>query len=152
MLRTPYADLILPMSRTSSQLQANDQLRILIADDHPIIRKHVRAILETNPRFKVCGEAYNGAQAIEEGKRLRPNVVVLNISMPILDGVAAAREIKTELPEIAIVILSSDADKKFVEQAKKVGARAYVAKTRAGEALVRAIEAAAIGGDFVLFE
>ena len=140
------------MSQTGAQLQAIDHLRILIADDHPIIRKHVRSILEGHPRFRVCGEAYDGAQAIEEAKRLKPDVVVLNVSMPILNGMDAAREIKTEFPEIAIVILSSNADKHFVEEARKVGARAYVAKTKAAEALVRAIEAAVIDGDFVLID
>jgi two-component system response regulator NreC len=108
--------------------------------------------LAAHPRFEVCGEAENGAQAIEEAERLKPDVVVLNITMPVLDGIAAAREIKAKLPESAIVILSSHADKRFIAQAKKSGARAYVAKTKAGEALVTAIEAAVTGGDFVLVD
>jgi DNA-binding NarL/FixJ family response regulator len=79
-------------------------------------------------------------------------VVVLNITMPVLDGIAAAREITAKLPETAIVILSSHADKHFIEQAKKSGAHAYVAKSKAGQVLVRAIEAAVADGDFVLIE
>lgn len=128
------------------------RLRILVADDHPIIRKSVRQILASHPRFDVCGEARDGAEAVEEAQRLKPDVVVLNITMPVLNGIAAAREIAAKVPEAAIVILSSHADKHFVEQARKSGARAYVAKTKAGEALVRAIEAAVIDGDFVLVE
>lgn len=84
--------------------------------------------------------SYDGVKAIEEAQRLKPDVVVLNVSMSILNGMHAARKIKTELPDTAIVILSSNADKHFAEEAKKIGARAYVAKTKAAEALVIAIE------------
>lgn len=126
------------------------RLRILIADDHPVVRKQVRSILERHPHFEVCGEAPDGAKAIEEAQRLKPDVVVLNVEMPALNGFEAAREIKTKLPESAIVILSLNADKRLVEEAKKVGAHAYVAKTKAGEALVKAVEDAVTGSDFVV--
>jgi DNA-binding NarL/FixJ family response regulator len=133
--------------------QAMDRrLRILIADDHPIIRKAVRATLEQHPRFEVCGEAEDGLKAVEEAQKLKPDVVVLNVSMPVLDGFGAAREIKAKLPETAIVILSSSVDHRFIEEAKRIGARAYVAKTKAGEALVKAIEVAVSEDDFVLLE
>ena len=128
------------------------KVRILIADDHPVIRKRVRSTLEGHSRFEVCAEAEDGAKAIEEAQRLKPDVVVLNVTMPVVDGFQAAREIKASLPETAIVILSSHVDQRFIEEAKKIGARAYVAKTKAGEALVKAIETAVIGGDFVLME
>ena len=128
------------------------RLRILVADDHPVIRKSVRQILDSHPRFEVCGEAQDGAAAIDEAHRLKPDVVVMNITMPVLNGIDAAREIKASLPELAIVILSTHADKHFIEQAKKSGARAYVAKTKAAVALVRAIEAAVLDGEFVLVE
>jgi len=141
------------MSAASSHIEPNVRsLRILIADDHPVIRKHVRRILEEQPSFSVCGEAYDGVEAIEESQRLKPDVVVLNVSMPILNGLDAGRKIKAELPETAIVILSSNADKHFIEEAKKIGARAYVAKSRAAEALVTAIERAIIDGEFVLID
>jgi DNA-binding NarL/FixJ family response regulator len=141
------------MSVVGSLIKPNIRsLRILIADDHPIIRKHVRRILEEQPLYSVCGEAYDGVEAIEEAKRLKPDVVVLNVSMPILNGMDAARKIKTEVPETAIVILSSNADKHFVEEAKKIGARAYVAKTKAAEALVTAIQRAITDGEFVLID
>lgn len=129
-----------------------DKVRILIADDQPIIRKIVRNTLQVHPRFEVCGEAANGLEAIEEAKKLKPDVIILNITMPVLNGFEAAKEIRTNLPQSAIVILSSDADQHFVEEAKKVGVRAYVAKTKAGEALVKAIEAAVLGEDFVLLK
>jgi two-component system response regulator NreC len=138
--------------RPSPQPVPNRRLRILVADDHPVIRKSVRQILVSHPRFEVCGEAHDGAAAIDEAHRLKPDVIVMNITMPVLNGIDAAREIKASLPELAIVILSTHADKQFIEQAKKSGARAYVAKTKAAEALVKAIEAAVLDGDFVLVE
>jgi DNA-binding NarL/FixJ family response regulator len=126
------------------------KLRILLADDQSFIRKTVRTILEGCSRFEVCGEAANGATAIEEALRLKPDVVVLNVTMPILSGFEAAREIKSKQPESAIVILSSHADERFVEEGKRVGARAYVAKTKIGEALIKAIRDALESKDFIV--
>ena len=128
------------------------RLRILLADDHAIIRKRVRAVLETHSRFDICGEVEDGAKAIAESLRLKPDVVVLNVTMPVLGGFEAAREIRVKLPESAIVILSSHADKHFIAEAKKVGAHAYVAKTKIGEALIKAIADAVESGDFVLVD
>ena len=102
--------------------------------------------------MKLCAEVEDGAQAIEEALRVKPDVVVLNVTMPVLGGFEAAREIRAKLPESAIVILSSHADKHFIEEAKKVGARAYVAKTKIGEALIKAIADAVDSGDFVLVD
>jgi DNA-binding NarL/FixJ family response regulator len=127
-------------------------VRVLVADDHPVIRRMVRSTLEVQPHFEVCGEARNGAEAIEEAKKLKPDVVVLNVTMPVKNGFEAAREIRASLPGSAIVILSSNADWRFVEEARKLGVRAYVAKTKAGEGLVKAVEAAVMGEDFVLLE
>lgn len=127
-------------------------LRILIADDNAVIRKQVRRILERHPGFRVCGEAHDGVEAIKEALRLRPDVVVLNISMPFLNGMDAARQIKAELPQTAIVMLSTNADKHFVEEAKNIGAGAYVVKTEAAKALVTAIETATVDGEFVFIE
>src|ERR1700729_1050951 len=106
------------------------KVRVLIADDYPSIRQAVRSILEKHPRFEVCGEAEDGAEAIEEAKKLKPDAVVLNVTMPVLNGFEAAREIKATLPETAIMILSANADACFVEEAKKIGVRAYVSKTK----------------------
>src|ERR1051326_1337650 len=133
-------------------LGLNKRIRVLIADDHPVVRKMVRATLQNQTNVEVCGEATNGAEAIEQARRSNPDVVVLNISMPVLNGLEAARVIRTELPRSAIVILSSNADKKFVEEARKVGVQVYVAKSKAGEALVKAVEAAVQGEDFVVLE
>jgi len=140
----------MPQSVAMRAKQLDRRVRVLIADDHPVIRSMVRSTLQQHPDFEVCGEAADGAQAVDEAKKLKPDVVVLNISMPVLNGFEAAREIRANLPKSAIVILSSHADETFVREAKNIGVRAYVAKTRAGEALVKAVEAAVLGEDFVL--
>jgi DNA-binding NarL/FixJ family response regulator len=135
------------------QTKAIDRrIRILIADDHSAIRKTVRFMLQQYPHFEVCGEAVDGAKAIEEALRLKPDVVVLDVTMPVLNGFEVAREIKASLPETAIVILSGNADEHFIEEARKIGVRAYVAKSKAGEALVKAIEAAAMSDEFILMD
>jgi DNA-binding NarL/FixJ family response regulator len=142
----------MPASSVAKAKESDRRIRILIADDHPAIRTVIRFMLEEYPRFEVCGEAVDGAKAIKEAQRLKPDVVVLDVTMPVLNGFEAAREIKATLPETAIVILSGNADKRFIEEAKKIGVRAYVAKTKAGEALVKVIEAAMISGEFVLVD
>jgi DNA-binding NarL/FixJ family response regulator len=127
-------------------------VRILVVDDQPMILKMVRAILEEEPSFEVCGEAHDGATGFREALRLEPDVVVLNVSMPVMDGFAAARLIRAKLPMTAIVILSTEADKHFVEEAKRIGVRAYVVKTKAATALTKAIAAAIIGEEFVVMD
>jgi CheY-like chemotaxis protein len=137
----------------SATMQASDRrFRVLIAEDQPIIRGMVRSTLEKVSHLEVCAEAEDGGKAIELAQRLKPDVVVLNVTMPVLNGFEAAREIRAILPEIAIVILSTHADRVFVEAAKKIGVRSYIAKSKAGEVLVKAIEAAVKGDDFVLIE
>lgn len=140
-----------PSSRARART-GERRMRILIADDHPVIRKTVRAILEAHPRLEVVGEVEDGVRAVEEAEKLKPDVVVLNVSMPQMSGLEAAREIKTKVPESVIVILSSHADARLIEDAKRVGARAYVAKTKAGRDLVKAILTAVSGGDFILMD
>jgi DNA-binding NarL/FixJ family response regulator len=130
----------------------NARIRVVIADDHSLVRNMVRSTLEQHPHFEVCGEAKDGAEAIEEVKRVRPDVVVLNVTMPVVNGFQAAREIKKDVPETAIVILSSHADKHFVAEAKKIGVLAYVPKSKVGKALVEALESAVKGEEFIVLE
>lgn len=123
----------------------------MIADDHSIVRRAVRAILEVRPHFEVCAEVENGAQAIEAVERLKPDIIVLDVHMPVMDGFSEAKLMKTNAPQSAIVILSSETSKHFVEAARRIGARAYVTKSKAATALLEAIEAVmAGGGDFVV--
>jgi DNA-binding NarL/FixJ family response regulator len=115
-------------------------VKILVADDHPVVRRMVTSTLKAEPQFDVIAEAENGLEAVHKAGTLKPHVVVLNITMPVLDGFEAARRIRKQIPEVAIVILSSNADKQFIEEAKKAGARAYVPKSKAAFALVKAIQ------------
>ena len=128
------------------------RIRVVIADDHSVVRGMVRSALEQHPNFEVVGEAENGAEAIEAVKRVQPDVVVLNVTMPLVNGFQAAQEIKKHVPETAIVILSSHADKHFVAEAQKIGVRAYVPKSKIGQSLVEALEAAVKGEDFIILE
>ena len=123
---------------------------MLLVDDHDFIRRAIRRILEQDQRFEICGEANNGAVAIDIAQKTTPDVVILNINMPVLNGFAAARRINSILPTAAIVMLSANADRQFVEEAKRIGAKAYVMKEKAGNALFEAVNVAIEGGDFLL--
>jgi DNA-binding NarL/FixJ family response regulator len=139
-----------PLKLSDPPKTSNSRLRILIADDHAQIRKVVRAVLENDPRYEICGEVIDGGAAVEATIRLKPDVVVLNVNMPVLNGLEAAREIKSKAPKTVIVILSSHADQEFIRQAELAGAQAYVSKSRAEDDLIKAVEAARLGGEFVL--
>jgi two-component system, NarL family, nitrate/nitrite response regulator NarL len=128
------------------------RIRVVIADDHPLVRRMVSTILQQYTHIDVVAEAKDGLQAVEEAKKSKPDVVILNISMPRLNGFEAARQIQKLVPESAIVILSTHADEQFVKVAKKIGVRVYISKTQVGNSLVQAVEAAANGEDFIVMD
>jgi two-component system nitrate/nitrite response regulator NarL len=115
--------------------------RVLIADDHEAVRRGLRSVLEGNSELKVIGEAVNGEEAVEQVQRLKPDLVILDLSMPILDGLAAAREIKKFSPGTPIVVFSMHKIKEFVDIAKRIGLRGFVAKEDDGNALLEAVDA-----------
>jgi len=107
-------------------------IRILIADDHENIRAVVRSLLQSHPRFHVCGEATNGNEAITLAKKLRPHVIVMNISMPEKNGFDAAQFILASSDyRPAIVILSNHMDELLVRESKRIGAQGFVTKSEA---------------------
>jgi DNA-binding NarL/FixJ family response regulator len=116
-------------------------LRILIVDDHESVRKGVCTILTSRLDIEVCGEAANGREAIEKAKELKPDVIILDVTMPILGGVEAAREIQKILPEARILLFSMHDSKQLLEEAKKLGVHGYVVKTQASEVLLKAVDA-----------
>jgi len=128
------------------------RIRVVVADDHPLVRRMVSMTLLRYTHIDVVGEAGDGLQAVEEASKSKPDVVILNISMPRMNGFEAAREIKKRVPEAAIVILSTHADQQFIEVAKKIGVRVYISKTQVGDSLVQAVEAAINGEDFVVMD
>jgi DNA-binding NarL/FixJ family response regulator len=104
--------------------------------------------VQRHPHFEIYGEAEKGAEAIEEVKRVKPDVVVLNVTMPLVNGFQAAREIKNQIPETAIVILSPHADKYLVAETKKAGVRFYVPKSKIGQVLVESVRSCGGRGRF----
>lgn len=123
-------------------------MRILIADDHPFVRNGVKNILEAHRGYEVCGEAENGAVAVQKVAELNPDVVILDITMPILNGIEAAREILGKHPNLPIVILSMHESGTQLEAAKRLGIRGYVSKSRAVHDLIRAIDAVVAGKNY----
>lgn len=124
------------------------QIRILLADDHTIMRNGLRLLLERQPGFQVIGEAADGRETVEMTDTMRPDVVVLDIAMPNLNGIEAARQIAAKLPGIAVVILSMHSDESYVLRALKAGARAYLLKDSAESDLISAIKAVTEGKAF----
>lgn len=116
-------------------------LRILIADDHPAVRRSVRSLVESRDDWTVCAEAADGTEAVEESERTKPDVVLLDVSMPGLNGFEAAREIRRSHPRARVVFLTMHKSDELNEEAKRAGARAVVDKGDADRALIRTIEA-----------
>jgi len=115
-------------------------LRILVADDHEAVRKGVCAILSSRADVEICGEAENGKDAIEKAIALKPELIILDITMPVLSGFEAAREIRKTLPDVAILILSMHESNQLIEEAKKIGVQGYVTKTQVGATLLQAVD------------
>lgn len=113
--------------------------RILIADDSAAVRAQVRAILEDRKDLKLCGEASNGAEAIDKTKELQPDLVVLDISMPVVDGFEAARVIHKFFPDVRILIFSVHKSNQLMKEALALGAVGYVPKSE-GQQLLKAID------------
>lgn len=124
------------------------KLRILIGDDHTLVRQGLRKILEEQPGWEVVAETGDGRQAVKEGLSLQPDVIILDIGMPLLNGIEATRQIVRRLPSIGVLILSMHADEAYITQALQAGARGYLLKDSADTDLIRAVGAVAAGKSF----
>ncbi len=122
--------------------------RILLADDHTVMRSGLRLLLEREKDFEVVGEGSDGREAVALAASLRPDVVVLDIAMPNLNGIEATRQITALEPKIAVVILSMHSDESYVIRALKSGAKAYLLKDSAEADLIRAVRAVREGTSF----
>jgi DNA-binding NarL/FixJ family response regulator len=123
-------------------------IRIVLADDHTVVRKGLRLLLESHSGFSVVAEAADGRQTVELAESACPDVVVLDVAMPVLNGIEAARQISVKHPRIAIVFLSMHSDEGYVLKALKAGARAYLLKDSAEYDLIAAIKAVTEGKAF----
>lgn len=117
-------------------------MKILIVDDHEALRAGVRSVLEAHG-LEVCGEAGNGLEALQKAAELQPDLVILDITMPVLDGFSAAREISKRLPRTGILLLSMHESASMVNVAKSSGARGYVAKSEGIARILNAVDAIA---------
>jgi DNA-binding NarL/FixJ family response regulator len=116
-------------------------LRILIADDHEVARKGIRSLLESHVGWEVCGEARDGREAVELASQLTPDVLLLDIGMPNLNGLDATRQILTTMPEARILILTIHDSEQVIREVLAAGARGFLLKSDAGRDLVAAVEA-----------
>jgi DNA-binding NarL/FixJ family response regulator len=117
------------------------KIDVLVADDHDIVRRGLRDLLEKQPGWRVVGEATNGREAVEKAKQLKPDVSILDISMPSLDGLEAARQIVASGSPTKVLILTMYHSDPLIKQMLKAGVRGYVLKSDAASELVQAVEA-----------
>lgn len=120
-------------------------IRVLITDDHKVVRRGLRGFLELDPALEVVGEASNGEEALRMARRLVPDVVLMDLLMPVMDGIEATRHIRRELPEVEVVALTSVLEDASVTGAVRAGAIGYLLKTTDADELCEAIKAAAAG-------
>lgn len=116
------------------------QVRILVADDHSIVRRGLRALLETHSGWKVCGEAATGAEAARQVKRLKPDVAIVDITMPDSNGFEATRQIRKAAPQTEVLILTMHESEQTLREVLDAGARGYVLKSDLDLSLVAAVE------------
>jgi DNA-binding NarL/FixJ family response regulator len=125
-----------------------ERIRVLLADDHMIVREGLRALLEAEGDIDVVGEAQTGRQAVRLTTRLRPDVVIMDIAMPLLNGLEATRRIRKVAPASKVLILSAHGDDIYVEQATRVGAAGYLIKQTSAHLLAKAIREVRQGNTF----
>lgn len=123
-------------------------ITVLLADDHAIVREGLLALLKLEDDIKIVGQAENGLQAIEAANDLRPDVIILDISMPLLNGLEATREIIQATPTARILLLSAHSDDAYINQAKALGASGYLLKQTAAHLLPEAIRGVHQGNTF----
>jgi two-component system, NarL family, response regulator LiaR len=120
-------------------------IKVLITDDHGVVRQGLRMYLGLDPELEIVGEAANGEEALRIARELRPNVVLMDLLMPVMDGIEATRAIRAEMPDVEVIALTSVLEDASVSGAVRAGAIGYLLKDTEADALGRAIKAAAAG-------
>ena len=126
-----------------------EKIRIVLADDHPIVLDGLRNLIRAEPDFELVGEAASGLSALKIIREQRPDVAVLDISMPELNGIVLSRRLAGEMPALRLLILTLHEDRAYLNQALEAGVRGYVLKRSAVENLVQAIRAVVVGGLYI---
>ena len=124
------------------------QLRILLADDHTVVRQGLRKVLEERPDWVVVAEAGNGRDAVKQAEELKPDVAILDVAMPLLNGIEATRQIVKRLPATRVLVLTMHSDEAYVNQILKAGATGYLLKDSADVDLIQAVGAVSQGKSF----
>jgi len=124
------------------------KLRILLADDHTLVRQGLRRILQEKPEWEVVAEAHDGREAVAQTVELKPDVAILDIAMPNLNGTEATRQITRKAPDVQVLVLSMHMDESYVLQTLRAGARGYLLKDSADADLIRAVTAVSEGKSF----
>jgi DNA-binding NarL/FixJ family response regulator len=127
---------------------AEKKVRILIADDHDIVRRGTRAVLESQPGWEVCGLATNGREAVARAIELKPDVVILDMTMPELNGLDAAIQIKGQLPHTEILMFSGHESEDLIRRAFEAGVKSFIVKSEAHHSLVDAVKALSLHKPF----
>jgi two-component system, NarL family, response regulator LiaR len=133
----------------SDDKRSEVKLNIMLVDDHPLVREALKNLIETQKNMKVIAEASNGKEAVDLAIKLRPNVIVMDIGMPEMNGLEATRQIKTQCPNIAVLVLTVHTDSEHVLGILKAGAAGYLTKTAAGNDIIRALKSI-IAGESIL--
>ncbi|MBI4776757.1 MAG: response regulator transcription factor [Deltaproteobacteria bacterium] len=129
--------------------EADRTITIIVADDHTIVRQGLSTMLEMEPGFKVIGQASNGLESVNMVERLQPDIVIMDIAMPILNGIDATRRIKQISPETKVIILSMHSHDRFINELFRIGASGYLLKNSTGPDVIKAIHAALDGGTYL---
>jgi len=124
------------------------QITVLLAEDHVVVREGLRILIEADGDIKVLGEAKTGREAVLMAKQYRPDVVVMDIAMPLLNGIQATQQILRELPKIKVLVLSAHADPEYIDQVMALGAVGYLTKQTSAEMVARAVREVDSGGTF----
>jgi two-component system, NarL family, response regulator NreC len=124
------------------------RLRLVLGDDHTIVRQGICKILEEHPEWQVVGQANNGREAVKQILALQPDLAILDIGMPLLNGIEATRQLVRRLPALRVLILSMHSDEAYITQALQAGAKGYLLKESADTELIRAVTAIAAGKSF----
>ncbi len=124
-------------------------VRVLVVDDYEPFRRFVRSTLKKGPDWQVIGEASDGLEAVQKAEELRPDLIVLDIGLPKLDGIEAARRIRKISPESKILVLTQESSADVVQEVLSLGILGYVVKAKAGGDLLAAVEAVLLGKHFV---